>query len=243
MKNPLIWAHRGASGYAPENTIPAFRMAAEMRADGVELDVQLTRDGELVVCHDETVDRTSSGHGPVADFSLEELKRLDFCNGNLAYERVQIPTLEEVLDALENTDLTVNIELKTGINFYPGIEGKTVDLVWRKGWRERIIYSSFNHESLRTIHRLDPSAKTGVLYADGLVEPVKYGRALGASALHPAVFNLQYPGFIEVCKEGHMDINVWTVNSSEHLRMCREMGVHAVITNYPEKAREIYLGL
>ena len=240
MNHPLIWAHRGASGYAPENTLPAFRMAAEMKADGVELDIQLTRDGEIVVCHDETIDRTSSGHGSIADFSLSELKTFDFCNGNLAYEGVRIPTLEEVLDELEPTPLTVNIELKTGINFYPGIEEKAIELVQRKGWGKRIIYSSFNHETLRRIHQLDPAAKTGVLYGDGLADPVKYGRMLGASALHPVLFNLRYPGFLETCREDGKEINVWTVNSEEHLKICREMGVHAVITNYPEKARKLY---
>lgn len=237
--HPLIWAHRGASGHAPENTIPAFLLAAGMQADGVELDVQMTRDGELVVCHDETVDRTSSGAGQIAELTLAELKRLDFCNGNLAYEGTRIPTMEEVLDALKPTGMTINIELKTGVNFYPGIEEKLLDLIWRKEWRDRIIYSSFNHETLRTIHRLDEGAKTGVLYADGLADPVPYGRRLGACALHPAFYNLRYPGFLQACAENGMEINVWTVNTEEEMRRCGEYGVHAVITNYPEKARKI----
>ena len=86
MKKPLVWAHRGASGYAPENTLPAFKMAADMKADGVELDVQLTKDGEIVVCHDETIDRTSNHKGLVMDYTLEELKKMDFSYGNNAYD-------------------------------------------------------------------------------------------------------------------------------------------------------------
>ena len=89
--HPLIWGHRGASGHAPENTLPAFQMAADMGADGVELDVQLTRDGVLAVCHDETIDRTSSGAGWLKDFTFDELRSLDFSNGNAAYEGVKIP--------------------------------------------------------------------------------------------------------------------------------------------------------
>ena len=184
-RKPLIWAHRGASGHAPENTLPAFRMAAEMGADGVELDVQLTKDGKLVVCHDETIDRTSSAKGWIKDYTLAELKALDFSNGNRAYEGVRIPTLEEVLELLNPTGLTVNIEIKTGIVFYKGIEEQLLDLVRNMHWEERVIYSSFNHETLRTLHRLDLDAPLGVLYADGLVDAVRYGRSLGASALHP----------------------------------------------------------
>ena len=96
-KYPLIWGHRGASGHAPENTLPAFKMAADMGADGVELDIQMTRDGEIVVCHDETIDRTSSGKGWLKDFTFDELRRLDFSNGNSAYEGVKIPTMEHRL--------------------------------------------------------------------------------------------------------------------------------------------------
>lgn len=236
MNHPLVWGHRGASGYAPENTLPAFRMAAEMDADGVELDVQLTADGAIVVCHDEQVDRTSDGHGLIRDYTLSELKRMDFSYGKSGYAGVTIPTLAEVLDLLKPTGLTVNIELKTGIFFYPGIEKKVLSLVQEKGWKDRVLYSSFNHETLRTIRRLDPEAKTGVLYADGLVDAVPYGRMLGAGALHPALYNLQYPGFLEACRESGMNIHVWTVNEEPDIRYCIRAGVQAVITNYPDRA-------
>ena len=238
-QKPLIWAHRGASGHAPENTLPAFRLAAEMGADGVELDIQFTKDGEIVVCHDETVDRTSSAKGWLKNYTLKELKQMDFSYGNLAYEGARIPTLKEVLELLKPTGLTVNIELKTGIFFYEGIEEKTLELVRREGWADRIIYSSFNHETLRKIHRLDPGAKTGMLYGDGLVDVVPYARSLGVSALHPVLYNLQYPGFMETCREVGMDVNVWTVNEAEYIELCRKYGVHAIITNYPDKARQV----
>ena len=239
MKKPLIWAHRGASGHAPENTLPAFDLAAKMGADGVELDVQMTKDGEIVVCHDETINRTSSGKGRIKEYTLTELKQFDFSYGNLAYEGVQIPTLEEVMDLLDPTGLTINIEIKTGIIFYPEIERKLLDLARRKNWEDRVIYSSFNHETLRTLHQLDPSVQTGILYADGLVDVVPYAKSLHARALHPAMYNLQYPGFLEQCAEAGIDIHVWTINSTEEITRCIELGVHAIITNYPEKVKKI----
>ena len=240
--HPLIWGHRGASGHAPENTLPAFQMAADMGADGVELDVQLTRDGVLAVCHDETIDRTSSGAGWLKDFTFDELRSLDFSNGNAAYEDVKIPTMEEVFYLLAPTGLTINIELKTGIIFYENIEEKILDLTKKMGWEDRVIYSSFNHYSVRKIKELDPGAKVGLLYGDGPIDMPGYGRRLGADALHPAFYNLQYPDYMEDCRRYGLDVNVWTVNSTADLMQCREYGVNAVITNYPDKALKLYGG-
>ena len=120
-----IFAHRGASGYAPENTLPAFAMAEKQGADGIELDVQLTKDGELVVIHDEKIDRTSTGKGFVRDYTLPELRKMSFCNHMELYSGVKIPTLEEDLDLVKPGNMTVNIELKTGIFWYQGIVEKT----------------------------------------------------------------------------------------------------------------------
>ena len=241
-KHPLIWGHRGASGHAPENTLPAFKMAADMGADGVELDIQQTKDGVIVVCHDETIDRTSSGAGWLKDFTFEELRRLDFSNGNAAYEDVKIPTMEEVFYLLAPTGLTINIELKTGIIFYENIEEKILDLTKKMGWEDRVIYSSFNHYSVRKIKELDPGAKVGLLYGDGPIDMPGYGRRLGADALHPAFYNLQYPDYMEDGRRYGLDVNVWTVNSTADLMQCREYGVNAVITNYPDKALKLYGG-
>ena len=241
-KHPLIWGHRGASGHAPENTLPAFKMAADMGADGVELDIQQTKDGVIVVCHDETIDRTSSGAGWLKDFTFEELRRLDFSNGNAAYEDVKIPTMEEVFYLLAPTGLTINIELKTGIIFYENIEEKILDLTKKMGWEDRVIYSSFNHYSVRKIKELDPGAKVGLLYGDGPIDMPGYGRRLGADALHPAFYNLQYPDYMEDCRRYGLDVNVWTVNSTADLMQCREYGVNAVVTNYPDKALKLYGG-
>ncbi len=128
-----IWAHRGASGHAPENTLEAFELAVRQGADGVELDVQLTRDGELVVIHDEEVDRVSGVKGFVKDFTLAELKKLNVNRPCPKYENVRIPTLREVYELLRPSGLEINVELKTGIFFYSGIEEKVLELSWE--WR------------------------------------------------------------------------------------------------------------
>ncbi len=242
MNYPLIWAHRGASGYAPENTLEAFKLAAEMGADGVELDVQLTKDDVMVICHDETIDRTSNGAGAIKDMTYDELLKYDFGYGNEAYEGAKIPTMEQVFDLLKPTSLTINIELKTGIYFYPELEEKIVALTKKKGWEDRVIYSSFNHYSVMKIKEIDPNAKTGFLYADGPLNMPGYAAENEVNALHPALYNLQYPDFMSDCNMFDIDVNVWTVNTEADLLKCRELGVNAVITNYPKKARELYEG-
>ena len=128
MYKTRIWAHRGASGYAPENTLEAFKLAIDEKADGIELDVQLTKDKELVVIHDEKIDRTSNGKGYVKDYTLDELKKFNFNYGNEKYEEVKIPTLKEVYELLKPTNLIINVEIKTGIIFYEGIEEKVLKL-------------------------------------------------------------------------------------------------------------------
>ena len=111
MEKTLVWAHRGASGYAPENTMEAFRMAEEMGADGIELDVQMTKDGELVIIHDETINRVCDGKGWVKDFTLAQLRKYNFNKTHPEYLRCEIPTLEEVYAWIKTTNLTVNVEI------------------------------------------------------------------------------------------------------------------------------------
>lgn len=230
-----VWAHRGASGYAPENTLEAFEMAAKMKADGVELDVQLSKDGEIVVIHDETVDRVSGKKGWVKDLTLKELKELNVNQTHPEYERVSIPTLREVYELLKPTGLKINVELKTGVVFYDGIIEKVLKLTKEMGMEDRVWYSSFNHYTVKKIKEMDPAAKTGVLYADGIYEPDKYAVSLQADALHPALYNVQFDHVVEDCHKAGLRMHVWTVNEPEHIEMMLSAGVDAVITNYPDR--------
>ena len=238
----LFRSHRGASGYAPENTLEAFRLARDMGADGVELDVQFTKDRQLVVIHDETIDRVSDGTGYVADYTLEELRKLRFNRTHPEYEGCVIPTLREVLELLRPAGMTVNIELKTGINFYDGIEKQVLKLVEELGMGEQVIYSSFNHASVIRMKRLCPEARVGLLYSDGIWQPAEYASRLGAEALHPSLNNMQYPQLMEQSRENGVKVHVWTVNGREELKRIAEMGVDAIITNFPDVAREVVYG-
>ena len=184
-----IWAHRGCSQRYPENTITAFEKAGELfekGLTGIELDIQLTKDGHMVVIHDERIDRTTDGYGFVRDYTLSELKTFHIHTGERAPE--YIPSIEEVLDLLEDkmkNGFMLNIELKNSIYPYPGMEEKIVGLVDKRGLGGSIIYSSFSAGSLSKIRKLKPGADIGIL--DTRVSDCFYKLkgGCGADALHP----------------------------------------------------------
>jgi glycerophosphoryl diester phosphodiesterase len=231
-----IWAHRGASAYAPENTMEAFILAQKMGADGIELDIHLTKDGHVVVAHDETVDRCSNGSGYIIDKTLQELLELDFSKGMKDYSNVRIPTLEQVLEFVKAYGLYLNIEIKNGTILYEGIEEKTLDLVSGMGLEDKVIYSSFNHYSLTVLKKINPSAPVGLLYGEAMVDPYVYAKHLGADAIHPYFKTLMVPDTIENCKKHGIKIHAWTVDERNDLEWLINEGIDAVITNRPDVA-------
>ncbi|GBG06368.1 glycerophosphodiester phosphodiesterase [Paenibacillus agaridevorans] len=241
MPYPKVWGHRGASGYSPENTMEAFQLAIEMKADGVELDVQLSKDGHLVVIHDETINRVSNGSGWVKDFTLVELREYNFNNNYPLHKHVYIPTLEEVYSLFKGTGMQLNVELKTGVVFYYGIEEKVLELTKRMGMLDMVIFSSFNHYTIKKIKTLNSSAKIGLLYRDGYIAIAEYGKLLGAEYIHPPAYGLNYPDLVKTCIDKGLRINVWNVNDAD-LKKCYELGVNAIITNYPDRSKKIIEG-
>lgn len=239
MNKTLVWAHRGASGYAPENTLEAFQKAIDMDADGIELDVQMTKDGQLVIIHDETINRTSDGKGLIKDYTYEELLTFNFNKKYPELGKVKIPTLEEVYHLLKDTKLFINVELKNGIIFYENLEEKVMELTKRMELTDRVIYSSFNHYSVMKLKELDPYVNTGFLYEDGYLDMPKYAKKNNVEALHPALYNLQYPNFIKDCKKRGIELRVWTVNKVDEMKMLCENEIHGIITNYPDIARKV----
>lgn len=183
-----IWAHRGCSQMYPENTLLSFRKAAAIeKLTGIELDIQLTKDNHIVVCHDERVDRTTDGIGEVRQFALAELKKLKIDAGDGTYEL--IPTIEEVLDLLDERmqhGLMLNIELKNGRNPYEGMEEKIIELIHQRNLQRSVIYSSFSALSLEKIRKLDAETEIGIL--DSKVSDCLYKLkgGCGANALHPS---------------------------------------------------------
>ena len=231
----LIYGHRGASGYAPENTLEAFRLAMEMGADGFELDVHMSRDGALVVIHDESVDRTTDGTGLVRDLTLAQLKTLDASCGMEAYKGARIPTLDEVFDLIRDTRHIVNVEVKTDEWFYPQIEEKCLALAKEKGVEDRILYSSFNHYTLLKLRQLKPDAKLGMLFGDIMVKPWEYAEQLQVDYLHPMKMNIYVPGLSEGAAAAGYRVNMWTINDQETMALCLKTGA-GIITNYPDVA-------
>lgn len=239
-----VWAHRGASGwdrqYAPENTMPAFIKAVEMGADGIEFDVQMTKDGEIVICHDERIDRTARGHGFIKDFTLAELKEIDFGKPHVEYGFVEIPTLEEVLNYTKPLAIKLNIELKTGNIFYDKLEEKTVDMVRNFGMEERVIYSSFNHYSLEKLHRYAPDAQVGLLMRDDYVRVPDDTSHLGATAVHPPV-GIVTREYVEQCHKHNVKVHTWVVDNPQAMDDVINMEVDAFITDCPDNGRRLIL--
>jgi len=235
-----IWGHRGAYDHAPENTLTGFQMAADMGADGVELDIQLTRDREVVVIHDETVDRTSNGQGCVKDFTLSELKKLNFNKRGITEPLfMEIPTLSEVFKLLEPTKLKINIELKTGVVYYEDIEAEALKIAMKCGMICRLVWSSFNHYSVQKLKLLAPEAETALLCAGGILVTGEQCAKTGASALHPYIRQLEYPGLVDECHKHGVKVRAWTVNDLEDFKLAQSLGVDGVCTNNIDFAKSV----
>ena len=233
------FAHRGFSGKYPENTMLAFRKAVEAGVDGIELDVHLTRDGQLAVIHDETVNRTCSVPGRVRDMTMEELRSLDAAylwRGQV--ERCPIPTLEEYFDLVRGESLVTNVELKTNVYEYPGIEQKVWDRIRAFGLEDRIIISSFNHFSVLRMREIAPDLKYGLLSESWLVNAGRYVHELGIPCYHPIYGNLT-PEHVAELKQYGLEINTFTVNDAESVRRLADLGIDAVIGNYPDMAKAV----
>jgi len=237
---PLNIAHRGASAAAPPNTLAAFRRAAELGADGVELDVHLSADGVPVVIHDFTVDATTDGTGPVAGLTLAQLKQLDAGSTfDPAFAGERIPTLEEVLEMEER--LFINVELKaTGLRD-SGLERAVTALIKRCGARDRVLFSSFNPFSLRRARKLAPHIPAGLLYAPDLPLPLR--RAWLAplaphEARHPehTMVDARYMAWAR--RRGYR-VNTWTVDDPEEMRRLIRLGVDGIITNVPDVLHDV----
>ena len=210
-----------------------------MGADGIELDVHFSADGYLVVTHDEMLERTSNGKGMVKGRTLEELKALDFGSWfSQEFKGEKIPTLEEVLWLLSGWDGLLNIEIKNGPVFYPGIEKAVADTIRKYNRINRTIVSSFNHYSLVELLEYEPEIKTAPLYMAGLYKPWEYARSMGAAAIHPLFYNI-VPEVMKGCKENNIMVNPFTVDQPEYIRQIAAAGVDGIITNVPDIALKI----
>lgn len=235
-----IWAHRGLMSYAPENTMPAFELAYEHGADGIELDVQLTKDGEIVIIHDETIDRVSNGSGYVKDYTLNALKKFNFNQRFPEYGKVSILTLEQVYAFIKHTHMYINVELKNNHIPYQGLEEKVIQLTQAMGMQERVLYSSFNHQSMNKIKALDKKAKVAYLYTKDIIPACDFNEEQSEIILHVLPMHLKHHGFLEACHKSKIKVQVWNINTEDDLRWVKTLGVEGVITNSVIRATTIF---
>jgi len=239
--HPLLIAHRGGAAEAPENTLAAFRHSLGLGIRWFELDVQITADGALAVIHDETVDRTTNGSGPVGSFLFNDLRRLDagsWFGPQFAGE--QIPTLREALDLCAQHGAGVFVELKSP-HLYAGIEKRVASLLaelWTQGIQNRRCIS-FDHSSIARLHEIDPLLSTGYLYGlettdfatnDAIVDAVLPFHALAAH-FHDQITRAHRNG---------KQVIVWTVNQAEDMRRMAELGVDGIISDNPSLMLDVF---
>ena len=236
-----IFAHRGFSGYYPENTMLAFqKVAEETVADGIELDIQLTKDGEIVIMHDEMLDRTTNGSGWLKDHTLEELKMLSVgVNVKGFFPRQTIPTLREYFTWLKTTKLITNIELKTSYFEYEGIEEKLIAMVKEFGLEDQIWYSSFNHYTVARIKKLMPEAKCGLLTDTWLMNIGEYAASQGAASVNARTYFCAKEGAAADLHAHNITLQAWTPNDAEMMQELVDAGVDVLITNYPDIAAKV----
>ena len=214
--------HRGAAGHAPENTLKSFSRAIELGCDMTELDVHLCGSGELVVIHDESVDRTTDGSGEVADLTLGELKQLN------AGQEEKIPSLEEVLRLLKGR-IMLNIELK-GL----GTAEPVYRLVDSLGWRgENLLITSFYWAMLNEYRMLDPEARLGPLTYDNLKDAMGFAKEVNAHCINPYHGHLSLD-YIEEAHHNGFKVYSWTVNEPKDIQHIIDLGVDGVISDYPD---------
>ena len=236
-----IIAHRGFSGVYPENTMLAFRKAIEIGADGIELDVHLSKDGQVMIIHDEALKRTTGLDGVISDYTREELEKISAGKTkNDEFGFTPIPSLEEYLAFMaEHKDKFTNIELKTAPVYYPEIEEKTLELVRKFYLEKNIIYSSFNWLSIERMQRLGTISETGLLFSGmKLYNQAHIIKSLGINYFHPD-FNDLTDEIVKSYLDNKVGLNVWTVNEIEDMKVCLSWDIDGLITNFPDRAISI----
>lgn len=237
-KNFMIFAHRGASHLLPENTLPAFKKAIQLGANGIELDVHLTKDGHPVVIHDEKLNRTTNGKGLVKNQNLRDLIRLSA--GAWFHERYahyRIPTLEDIFKRASHYPVLLNVEMKNVWIRYEGLEKKIIGLIHKYGLQDRIILSSFNPTSLKLVSQLDKEIATGFLYFGKLDDPWAMAVDLGVHTIHPPIESLTRD-FVKKSHTRGFLVCPYHVNRWRQINHALDCQVDGVITMYPERVRK-----
>jgi glycerophosphoryl diester phosphodiesterase len=233
MARFLIYAHRGASDIRPENTLPAFAAAVAQGANGIECDVQLTRDGHAVIIHDYTLNRTTNGHGKVADHTLKQIKSLSAGAWfSPRYKNVRVPTLDEVLKKVKKTDLMLNVEMKNFPILQQGLEEKVAELIAKYNLYEQTIVSSFIPASLAKLKKINRKIQTALLYFGRLEKPWLLARELNAQFVHPPPEQVSEE-YVDIMQKKGIFVCPYRVDEKETIAKMITCGVNGVITTKP----------
>ncbi|WP_058307518.1 glycerophosphodiester phosphodiesterase [Gracilibacillus massiliensis] len=235
----LIYAHRGASKQAPENTMPAFELGYKQGADGIETDVQLTKDGIPVLIHDETVNRTTNGTGFIKDLTYQELSALDAGSWKSdTYSDTRIPTLDDLLAWNKEKNLKLNLELKNNIISYPSIEKIVTEKLKDYNMVEQSVISSFNHNSIALLDSLNVEVDYALLTSKRTSDLISYSKDIHARGIHIR-YRLLSNRFVTNAKQNGLYVAVYTVNSPLSISKVLRLGCHAMFTDVPKRALEI----
>jgi len=233
----LSIAHRGASGYAPENTFAAFRRALAMGVAFIETDLQLSRDARLVAMHDATVNRTTNGQGTVHDMTLAELRRLDagsWFGSEFSGER--IPTIEEILQFAKKHDVVFYLEMKPSGSW--GGEHALISALRDSGEIARTVVISFDAGILAGVRKIEPTLMTGLLFDGQIEKPLEKALEIGARQI-AVRGDLVTARLLKEARERDLQVVCWTVNQPAHLRLLAEAGVDGIMSDYPDRLVEL----
>lgn len=231
----FLYAHRGASGYAPENTMASFKKAIEMGAKGIELDVQLSKDGVVMIMHDDTLNRTSDGRGRLEDYTLEELKKFDAGSWfSEEFKGEKIPTLEELLQILPE-EFTLNIEFKPDKKHAKTMAEEVYKILKKYNYSKNIILSSFYHETLKYYREFDKEIRMGMLFEFDMINICSYVKNSG---INPVSLNIAKEfvdeKFVKDAHECGLKVAIYTVNTVDKIKKLESIGVDEIFCNYPD---------
>ena len=250
---PANIAHAGAQGHAPPNTLLAFERALELGADTLEMDLQISADGRIVTHHDGTVDRQTDGTGAIADLTLEELQQLDAgyswvdADGEHSFrgQGIQIPTLDEVFEAFPDTFMIIELKTDGG----PGIIAPVAELVRRHEREDSVIVASFSVDYVRQFRELLPGVPTNMpedetrtFYLTHFAGLHRWWRPPGDVFQVPEVHEgrrIVTERFVRAADRLGIDVQVWTVNDPDDMRRLLDLGVHGIITDYPDRLADV----
>ncbi len=237
MRSPWIIAHRGASGYTPENTMAAFERAVQLGAGFIETDLHLTRDARFVAIHDDTLERTSNGRGAVRDHTLAELRSLDVGKWyDRQFAGQQIPTLEEILAFARTHDVVFYLEIKHGAAW--GMHHALVGALQSAENAARTVVISFDTSTLAPLPKLDPGIMMGLLVDHARPDPVQTATELGARQLCPRA-DLVTSELVDKAHAADLQVVAWTVNDPKQMRSLIQTGIDGIMTDRPDRLRAV----